>query len=64
MKKIKLGITGCIGRMGQQIIKSSKNEKNFKLISITENKIINKKIAGLKPQLNSEDAFKNVNIIM
>ena len=58
MKKIKLGITGCIGRMGQQIIKSSKNEKNFKLISITENKIINKKIAGLKPQLNSEDAFK------
>ena len=64
MKKIKLGITGCIGRMGQQIIKSSKNEKNFKLISITENKIINKKIAGLKPQLNSEDAFKNVNIII
>jgi len=64
MKKIKLGITGCIGKMGQQIIKSSKNEKNFRLVSITENKIINKKISGLKPQLNSETAFKNVSLII
>ena len=64
MKKINLAITGCLGRMGQQLVKSSKNEKSFKLISITENRIVNKKIFGLKPQLNSESAFKNVNIII
>ena len=29
MKKINLAITGCLGRMGQQLIKSSKNIKNF-----------------------------------
>jgi len=64
MKKINLAITGCLGRMGKQLIKSSKTAKNFKLLSITENRIINKKIYGLKPQLNSESAFKNVNVII
>ena len=64
MKKINLAVTGCLGRMGQQIIKSSKNAQNFKLVSITENRIINRKISGLKPQLNSEEAFKNANIII
>ena len=64
MQKIKLSITGCLGRMGQQLIKSSQNSKDFNLISITENKIVNKKIAGLKPQLNSESAFKSTNIII
>ena len=57
MKKINLTITGCLGRMGQQLIKSSKSAKNFKLVSITENKAINKKIYGLKPQINSKSAF-------
>tara|TARA_B100002052_G_scaffold250766_1_gene238553 strand:+ start:646 stop:1422 length:777 start_codon:yes stop_codon:yes gene_type:complete len=64
MKKINLAITGCLGRMGQQLIKSSKNAKNFKLISVTENRVIKKKISGLKSQLNSRDAFKNVNVII
>ena len=64
MKKINLAITGCLGRMGQQLIKSSKVSQNFKLVSITENEIINKKISSLKPQLNSENAFKNVNVII
>jgi len=64
MKKINLAITGCLGRMGKQLIKSSKDEKKFKLISITENRIVNKKVSGLKPQLNSESAFKNANIII
>jgi len=64
MKKINLAITGCLGRMGQQLIKSSKNAKKFKLISITENKVVNKKVSGLKPQLNSKNAFKNVNVII
>jgi len=64
MKKIKLSITGCLGRMGQQLIKSSKREKNFQLISITENRLVNKKMSGLIPQLNSESAFKNTNVII
>ena len=64
MKKINLAITGCLGRMGQQLIKSSRKDKNFKLVTITENKIVNKKVFGLRPQLNSEFAFKNTNIII
>jgi len=64
MKKIKLAVTGYLGRMGQQIIKSSRSEKDFKLVSITENRIPKKKIYGLKPKLNSESAFKNANIII
>ena len=64
MKKINLTITGCLGRMGQQLIKSSRSLKNFKVISVTENKIINKKISGLKPKLNSKNAFKNSNVII
>jgi len=64
MKKINLSITGCMGRMGQQLIKSSKSNKNFKLVSLTESKIINKKIAGLKPGLNDINSFKNTNVII
>ena len=64
MKKINLAITGCMGRMGQQLIKSVKSDKNFKLVALTENRIINKKVSGLKPQLNSKNAFKNANVII
>ena len=64
MKKINLAITGCLGRMGKQLIKSSKLDKDFNLISITENRIINKKISGIKPTLNTESAFKKANIII
>ena len=53
-----------MGRMGQQIIKSAKSDKSFKLVAITENRIINKKISGIKPSLNNEDTFKNANIII
>jgi 4-hydroxy-tetrahydrodipicolinate reductase len=64
MKKINLSITGCMGRMGQQLIKSSKSNKNFKLVSLTENMIINKKISGIKPGLNNIESFKNTNVII
>jgi 4-hydroxy-tetrahydrodipicolinate reductase len=64
MNKIKLTITGCLGRMGKQLIKSSQKSKDFKLVSITENRIFNKKISGLKPQLNSKEAFKNTSVIV
>ena len=58
MKRINLAITGCMGRMGQQLIKSSKKNRNFKLVSLTESRLINKKIAGLNPSKNSIEAFK------
>ena len=48
MKKINLAITGCLGRMGQQLIRSSKTVKNFKVVSVTENRMVNKKISGLE----------------
>ena len=64
MRKINLSISGCMGRMGQQLIKSSKKNRNFKLVSITENRLINKKISGLKPSRNSLDAFKKSSVII
>ena len=64
MKKINLAITGCMGRMGQQIIKSVKLDRNFKLVALTESKIINKKIDGIKIGVNNKEAFKNANIII
>ena len=57
MKRINLAITGCMGRMGQQLIKSSKKNKNFKLVSLTENRLINKKFEGIKPEFNTDIAF-------
>jgi 4-hydroxy-tetrahydrodipicolinate reductase len=64
MKKINLAITGCLGRMGQQIIKSVKSNKKFKIVTITENKKIDKKISGIKPELNDESVFKKANVII
>ena len=64
MKKINLTITGCLGRMGQQILKSSKENKDFKVVSLTENKLISRKIAGIKPEINTVNAFKKSNVII
>jgi len=64
MRKINLSISGCMGRMGQQLIKSAKKNRNFILVSLTENRVINKKIAGIKPLKNSVDAFKRSNVII
>ena len=64
MKKIRLLVTGCMGRMGQQIITSIKKDKNFKLTGLTENKKINKKINGVKVELNNEKLFKKVDLII
>ena len=50
--------------MGQQLIKSSKNNKNFELTALTENKAINKKIAGIKLDVNTEEAFKKTDVII
>ena len=64
MKKINLAITGCMGRMGKQIIKSAKSDKNFKIAALTENRVIYKKIDGIKPSLNTENSFKNADLII
>jgi len=64
MRKINLAVTGCMGRMGQQIIKSAKLNKNFKLVALTESKKINKKINGIKLDVNTERTFKKVNLII
>ena len=64
MNKINLAITGSLGRMGQQLIKSSKKNRNFKLVTLTENVLVNKKISGIKLELNSEKAFKKTDVII
>ena len=64
MKKINVAVTGCMGRMGQQIIKSIRSNKNFKIVALTENKIINKKINGIKINLNSENVLKKSQLII
>ena len=64
MKKINITITGCMGKMGQQLIKTLKKNNNFKLITLTESKIINKKIHGIQPELNKDKAFKKTDVII
>ena len=64
MKKLKLAITGCMGRMGQQLIKSCAKDKSIKLVSLTESKLIKKKISGIKPELNTEKTLSKANVII
>ena len=64
MKKINLSITGFMGRMGQQLIKTSKKDNRIKLYSLTEGKTILNKIHNIKPQLNTDDAFRGTDVII
>ena len=64
MKKINLAITGCMGRMGQQLIKTANLNKKFKIVSLTENRKIKKKILGIKPEFNSIESFRKANVII
>ncbi len=64
MGKINLAITGCKGRMGQQLIKSAIKDKSINLVTLTENRAINKKISGIKPELNTEKALSKANVII
>ena len=64
MSKINLAITGCMGRMGQQLIKSVNKDKTIKLVALTENRIINKKINGIKPELNTDKVLSKANVII
>ena len=63
MKKIKITITGALGRMGKILIKRISTNKNLKLFSLTDlksGKIIN----GIKIQKNNMEAFKKTDVII
>ena len=47
MGKINLAISGCMGRIGQQLIKSTRSDKDFNLVSLTESKLIKKNLIAL-----------------
>ena len=64
MSKINLAITGCMGRMGQQLIKSANKDKTIKLTALTENRLIRRKISGVEPELNTEKALGKANVII
>ena len=67
MKKIKLALVGCAGRMGQQIIKELQNFSNIYLIAALENKnskFLHKKIKKINITSDKESAFKEVNTII
>ena len=64
MKKINLAVTGCMGRMGQQIIKSVKSDKNFKLVTLTESRNIKTKMNGIQIVENTEQSLGKVDLII
>ena len=64
MRKINLAITGCLGRMGTHLIRSSNSNKDFKIVALTENKFIDKKINGTSVSLNTTQTFKKANVII
>ena len=64
MRKINLAITGCMGRMGQQIIRSANSDNDFKVSALTESRIVNKKINRIKIENNSEVSFKKSDLII
>ena len=43
MKKLKIAITGCMGKMGLELIKSASKNKNIEIVALTEDKIVKKK---------------------
>ena len=64
MRKINLAITGCMGRMGQQILRSANSDKDFNISALTESRVVNKKINRIKIENNSEISFKKSDLII
>ena len=64
MDKIKLAITGCMGRMGKQLIKTAKKDKSIQLVSLTENRFIERKVSGIIPELNTEKALNKADVVI
>ena len=63
MKKINLAITGCLGRMGQQLIKSCKKIEILKLFLLQKTETSRKKLMVLSLK-NTLNAFKRASIII
>tara|TARA_Y100001980_G_C14507320_1_gene282863 strand:+ start:307 stop:1083 length:777 start_codon:yes stop_codon:yes gene_type:complete len=64
MKKINLAITGCMGRMGKQIISSVRSDKNFRIVALTEMNKSNKRINNVRISQNTLETFKKANVII
>ena len=67
MKKIKLAIVGCAGRMGQQIIKELDAFKNINLTAAIENKnstFLKKNIKNIQISSDKEEGFSKADIII
>ena len=67
MKKIKLALVGCAGRMGQQIIKELQKFSSIDLIAALEDKnskFLGKKIKKINIISDKKLAFKEVNTII
>ena len=62
MKKIKITISGGLGRMGSLLIKKTLQDKNLSLESVTEQKEIKKN--GIHFKKNSTESLKNTNVII
>ena len=63
MKKLKITITGAMGRMGRTLIQRISKKSKLKIFSLTDiksNKIIN----GIKIQKNNLEAFKKSDVII
>ena len=66
MTKIKVGIAGCLGRMGQELIKKILADKNFVFVGGFEHKShqgIGKKISDVTNIINAYAAVGIKNII-
>jgi 4-hydroxy-tetrahydrodipicolinate reductase len=63
MKKIKITISGALGKMGKILIKRISKNKNLRLFSLTDLKS-EKKISGIKTQKNNLEAFKKTDVII
>ena len=50
--------------MGQQILRSAKLDKKFKISALTESRAVNKKINRIKIENNSEVSFKKSDLII
>ena len=52
------------GKNGATTYSIFTKNKNFKLVTLTENRSVNNKFNGIKPELNSEKAFKKTDVII
>ena len=64
MSKVNLAISGCMGRMGQQLIKSSRVDKNFKFGSLVKNEGLGAFWKGIQAGWLREASYTSVKLGM